>query len=300
MRNFDRIKIVIPPALQTNECIQHLESVITNPNIKVSSDFYKGKIVKPDGTTEFSVRVALKNIYKNKCAYCEKLTHAPKIEHHRPKGKVVGTNNQNRGYYWLCYEWTNLLPSCTDCNSIESKGSKYPILGNRNNTHPKQGNPPVTYRPNFIYDVKYNTNEQPLLLHPEYCNPEENFDFNLNGKIYGITTEGIETVSVIKLDNDDLNGWRKKIYDEYFSNLKKIILKYFRINNPISQSMFEELIYDWCEELVIQANDEKLEYTLFRKFLFKKIDYFFINELDIAFRPITKITIANSLHKLSI
>lgn len=295
MRNVSRAAFAKPVELDSNDCQNHLTMVISNPaETKALPDFYKGKRVNPDGTVEFTVRNCLKIIYKNKCAYCEKLSHAPKIDHHRPKGKVVGAGNLNNGYYWLCYEWSNLLPSCTDCNSIEAKSSKYPVTGNRNNSHPTHGNPPITNSSFFIYNAIFNTSEQPLLLHPEYSIPENNFTFDKQGKMFGSTPEGIKTVEVLKLDNPDLNGWRRKIYEDKLSDLQSIVRKYFRLDIPISSIQFEELLYEWTEKLVHQANDENLEYTLFRKFLLNNIDLFFISELDPVFQTIlnSKITAA--------
>lgn len=301
MRRVNRANIVKPVELDSNDCQNHLNVIIAAPTLtKVSADFYKGKRVNPDGTTEFTVRESLKGLYKNKCAYCEKLSHAPKIDHHRPKGKVVGAGNLNNGYYWLCYEWTNLLPSCTDCNSIEAKSSKYPLTGNRNNTHPTHGNPPVTNSAFFDYNSAFNTGEQPLLLHPEYSIPENNFTFDKQGKIFGSTPEGINTVEVLKLDNPDLNGWRRKIYEDHLSDLQSIVRKYFRPITPIPLNQFEELMSEWTEKIVQQANDEKLEYTLFRKFLLNNIDLFFISELDPVFRTETNAKITAALLALAV
>jgi hypothetical protein len=301
MRRVNRKNIVKPVELDSNDCQDHLTTIIASPTqTKVSPDFYKGKKENPNGTIEFTVRDSLKSIYKNKCAYCEKLSHAPKIDHHRPKGKVVGAGNLNNGYYWLCYEWTNLLPSCTDCNSIEAKSSKYPLTGNRNNTHPIHGNPPVTNSAFFVYDSAFNTGEQPLLLHPEYSIPENNFTFDKQGKIFGSTPEGLSTVEILKLDNSDLNGWRRKIYDDYLSDLQSIVRKFFRQNAPVSENQFEEFISDWLEKIVNEANNELLEYTLFRKFILKNIDLFFISELDPVFQSETKAKITAALLALAV
>ena len=63
-----------------------------------------------------------------KCAYCEDRivsTQPGDIEHYRPKGCVTnedgsrvmvdangGKKVPHPGYYWLAYEWTNLLYAC--------------------------------------------------------------------------------------------------------------------------------------------------------------------------------------------
>lgn len=55
------------------------------------------------------VKIALWKLFGGKCAYCEcKLGVIYPVEHFRPKST----------YYWLASEWTNLLPSCSDCNTL--------------------------------------------------------------------------------------------------------------------------------------------------------------------------------------
>lgn len=83
-----------------------------------------------DGTTKYDdykvyknpdIRAELEKAFGGKCAYCETYyaaTQPVAIEHYRPKGEVtIGGKRVPPGYYWLASEWTNLLPSCTDCNS---------------------------------------------------------------------------------------------------------------------------------------------------------------------------------------
>jgi hypothetical protein len=61
------------------------------------------------------VVVKLRELFYNKCAYCESdLGDAIEIEHFRPKGGVHQLPHP--GYWWLAHEWTNLLPSCVPCN----------------------------------------------------------------------------------------------------------------------------------------------------------------------------------------
>ncbi|PZQ65432.1 MAG: endonuclease [Phenylobacterium zucineum] len=65
-----------------------------------------------------AVKKRLEELFHGKCAYCESLyaSQAPvDVEHYRPKGRVEG-DPQHTGYWWLAAEWTNLLPSCLDCN----------------------------------------------------------------------------------------------------------------------------------------------------------------------------------------
>ena len=65
-----------------------------------------------------SVKAALDALFHGKCAYCESFyakTQPVDVEHYRPKGMVEG-EGAHPGYWWLAMVWTNLLPSCIDCN----------------------------------------------------------------------------------------------------------------------------------------------------------------------------------------
>ena len=66
-------------------------------------------------------KAPLFELYRYKCAYCEgNFQHseaALEIDHYRPKSKVTGTDHV--GYYWLAYEWSNLLPACKTCKWIQ-------------------------------------------------------------------------------------------------------------------------------------------------------------------------------------
>ncbi|WP_305972255.1 MULTISPECIES: hypothetical protein [unclassified Mameliella] len=64
------------------------------------------------------VKDALRALFHGKCAYCEiryEGSQPVDVEHYRPKGGIEEFPG-HRGYWWLAASWTNLLPSCTDCN----------------------------------------------------------------------------------------------------------------------------------------------------------------------------------------
>lgn len=122
------------------------------------------------------VRPALEAAFGGKCAYCETYyaaTQPVAIEHYRPKGgvKIEGTLTPP-GYYWLASEWTNLLPSCTDCNSprgqdlpgeyrTAGKANAFPLVSERTRAHA-----PGEER-----------GEDRLVLHPYLDFPEKHFRF---------------------------------------------------------------------------------------------------------------------------
>ena len=139
-----------------------------------------------DGTakyTKFSayknpdVRAALEAAFGGKCAYCETSNAATQpvaIEHYRPKGGVMIDGKLTPpGYYWLASEWTNLLPSCTDCNS--PRGQDLP--GDTFRTAGKANAFPLAARSRRAKKPGGETHEKPLVLHPYLDDPTEHLEF---------------------------------------------------------------------------------------------------------------------------
>jgi len=123
------------------------------------------------------VKDALERLFHGKCAYCEsRFGHvAPEdIEHWRPKGAVQlddGTE-QKPGYYWLAATWSNLLPSCIDCN----RRRRHEDAGDPANTQSgKEGLFPVADEAHRWrhHDPQPDNGEQPLLLDPCADHPED-------------------------------------------------------------------------------------------------------------------------------
>lgn len=102
------------------------------------------------------VKEILSTAQHNKCCYCEKRFRAAinlAVEHFRPKTGVRQSRKLEKqcpGYYWLAYEWSNLLLSCQDCNS-SWKGILFPLA------NPKQR--ARSHRQNISI-------ERPLLINP--------------------------------------------------------------------------------------------------------------------------------------
>ncbi len=113
-----------------------------------------------------SVKKALRRAQYDKCCYCESkflATSYGPVEHYRPKGAVQQARGQKKecpGYYWLAYDWNNLLFSCTACNT--KKGELFPLADNK-------------ARARSHYDDI--TIEQPLLLSSTVENPRDHICF---------------------------------------------------------------------------------------------------------------------------
>ena len=96
--------------------------------------------------------------YDGKCCYCERkrdISLERDVEHYRPK-KAVEDVDGHPGYWWLAYEWGNLLISCKTCNTLH-KGNQFP-LADEDKRVLEEG------------DVG---DEEPLLINPANEDPEE-------------------------------------------------------------------------------------------------------------------------------
>ena len=91
---------------------------------------------------EPEVKLALRTMFNDKCAYCESFVmdvYIGDVEHFRPKAKIKEADPPEPGYYWLAADWNNLLFSCRNCNQLakhEVEGKPFnendPSLGKMN------------------------------------------------------------------------------------------------------------------------------------------------------------------------
>lgn len=188
---------------------------------KISDDVYRGKKTRK-GVVTYEIQDLLSKIYDNKCAYCESIEYKPEVEHYRPK-KSVKEDANHSGYYWLCYEWTNLLPSCHYCNTSGGKGTQFPIMGQRIQNAPIENNEFNTERCKL--NANELLNEKPMLLHPEIDEVENFFGFKQTGEIIGVDNlgRGKATINICNLNRDNLKIQRQKIIDELVEDIDKLL-----------------------------------------------------------------------------
>jgi uncharacterized protein (TIGR02646 family) len=164
------------------------------------------------------MRQEIFDAFAGKCAYCEgkfKLDQPGDVEHFRPKGGVTDGRDRpirlrrpsprkdHPGYYWLAYDWQNLLPSCAACNRPNKtrrglrvgKWNRFPVVGFRA-TVPGE-------------ELK----EKALLLHPILDDPQDHMVFETNtGIVGGTTRRGKATIKLLGLNREGLPEERKKVY----------------------------------------------------------------------------------------
>lgn len=112
-----------------------------------------------------SVKNVLLHAQHCKCCYCErKLNSYGAVEHYRPKGAVKQAPQQNQeypGYYWLAYDWNNLLVSCERCNTSH-KGNLFPLMDNNARARSHHDDTAI---------------EQPFLINPTVVDPRDHIRF---------------------------------------------------------------------------------------------------------------------------
>jgi len=135
------------------------------------------------------VKKGLEQLFHGKCAYCETLynTQAPvDVEHYRPKNAVEGAGD-HPGYWWLAMVWSNLLPSCIDCNRRRRQETPEPesLLGRQNelatrlvNTGKKDAFPIAGTRANG--EGESLTQEEAYLIDPTRDDPDDFLEFHLD------------------------------------------------------------------------------------------------------------------------
>lgn len=145
-----------------------------------------------------SVKGALVTAQHKKCCFCEsKVGMDGDVEHYRPKaGYCQGMRQpiEGPGYYWLAYEWTNLLLCCSICNQ-RFKRNLFPLA---NATRRARSHHADT------------SAEEPLFINPAETDPEEligfrqEIPFAINGDV-----RAKATIAALGLDREILNERRR-------------------------------------------------------------------------------------------
>jgi hypothetical protein len=252
-----------------------LEVIQTRDANKISGDIYKG-IYKSEGKSRSEVHEFLNAYYFDKCAYCESHNN-PEIEHYRPKGRVTEDTN-HPGYYWLCYEWTNLIPSCHDCNAVNGKLNQFPILGTR------LMGPVLSANRNLDpLHQSAHTNlllaERPYLIHPEIDDPANYLGFEIDPEGVGIKIIGIDqegrgerSIQICDLNRRYLKLNRLEILDHDIKALNKGI-HLFETGN-LDLLTLKEYYKITFEDIDADINDVQKTHTLLRKYAFGNIEQF--------------------------
>ena len=217
-----------PPSLAEEKTLKERQAAL---------DFYAAwdGAAKYDGYKAYKnpdIRTALEAAFGGKCAYCETFyaaTQPVAIEHYRPKGEVtIDGKRVPPGYYWLASEWTNLLPSCTDCNSPRRQdlpGEDLAKTAGKANAFPLAPGSPRGATPGA------EKSEKRLLLHPYLDFPDKHLEF-----VWGTGTvddgwvtpkrgsaKGAATITVCALQRRGLRAARRDRLLDLIAHLESVV-----------------------------------------------------------------------------
>jgi uncharacterized protein (TIGR02646 family) len=196
---------VVPPghAIRSSQEIKKLWDIwrANHPMPKAKSSIY----------AHADVKKALRTAQHDKCAYCETLNPSSHevVEHFRPKNGWQQKRDdtlRKPAYFWLSYEWKNLLFACDYCNDIAHKGNLFPL------DDPSQRadatNPDIE-------------NEKPLLINPYDVNPIQHIKWNRDiPRPRNRSKIGSTCIQVFGLDQDGLLMDQRR---QYFIEVENIL-----------------------------------------------------------------------------
>jgi hypothetical protein len=132
------------------------------------------------------------------------------------------------GYYWLAYDWRNLLPACGQCNSGSGKMNQFPIAaGCAHAPSHTAGRTPAAL----------DAIERPRLLHPYSHHPENFLRFGQDGTIAAAADDpeqlGQASIETYNLTRGDLNITRHEYQDKAWNEFLKALMN----ENPPEAAM---------------------------------------------------------------
>lgn len=208
----------------------------------------------------------LHEVFHGKCGYCETkidLPQAGQIDRYRPNNGVRDNNEYHQDlYWWLTFEWENLIYCCKECNQY--KGNYFPVYEER------------------MKDSKSNPSlEIPLLLNPYQDNPEEHIKINENCHFEGISLSGKQTIELLRLNRQSLILEREKIKNK----IDRILLENTHLTSlrdlsPIDYSFlfeFTGLENDYYESHIFFGNQHLKNQSL-KPHLYHLLEDFFSPE----------------------
>jgi uncharacterized protein (TIGR02646 family) len=169
----------------------------------------------------------------NKCAYCETInpTSHDVVEHFRPKNgwrQKRGDPLTKPAYFWLSYEWENLLFACDRCNDAAHKENLFPL--SNPSRRADAANPEVR-------------NEIPLLINPYDVDPELHIEWNRDiPRPRNRSRKGSKSIEVLGLDHDDLLADERR---KYFGTIERLItlVESYSPNNSTRQAVVKDLMF---------------------------------------------------------
>lgn len=187
--------------------------------------------------------------FHNKCGYCE-IKIDPflggVIDRFRPHNGVRDQEEYFKDlYWWLAYNWENLIYSCITCSQY--KASYFPIRGER-----------------AVNRRKSLKKELPLIINPCIDDPMKYFFYDDKGNIQSKEDEGNQTIKLLRLNRSDLIGSRSVARDEIIKIVETIVQK------GKDSLLVKELEY---LQNILSLEDPTIDFLSFKRWvLLKELD----------------------------
>jgi hypothetical protein len=178
----------------------------------------------------------LLGLFREKCAYCETTITSNQpgdVEHFRPKGRVIDEHFKpipvkhpkkgpmnHPGYFWLAYDWWNLLPSCIDCNRYRKhEGVDGDTVGvGKADRFPLENEKDRACVPETV------VGEKALLIDPSAVDPADHLEFQPDGRIKAKTALGSKTLEIFGLNRrESLVKARRNAYQDAFTTFESCL-----------------------------------------------------------------------------
>lgn len=211
---------------------------IIRNNSYIDTNLYNDRYKQDD------IKIALKAIYNNKCAFCEQRIEQSHVEHYRPK----------KDYYWLAFSWDNLILACPVCNqnkadNFELNGPKITFL-----------NTETSIRDIHISSTNYDLLEQPKMVNPEVTDPIGKIKFYKNGIIKSDDENFLYTINKCQIDRNDLNDQRRELLNNFKDDIRSVLVDNFE---PEHQKVGISTI---VQKFIRDSKNTKHPFLAFRKY----------------------------------
>jgi hypothetical protein len=210
----------------------------------------------------------LENVFYQKCAYCEREIsgYYGDAEHYRPKGAVKQATSGggfqrvtcelpdpshpeqritavHPGYFWLAYDWRNLLPACVYCNSGYGKNdqfeaTRYVVMVELGEAQiealPIHERPRRSIKwPTYYYPTPSGLDlvEEPQLLNPlnamATSDPRKHIRFGIKGMVAPVdaSSRGQSSIGILQLRDERLRQARQNAQetfrDKYYDAMRR-------------------------------------------------------------------------------
>lgn len=177
------------------------------------------------------VKAALERVQHGKCCFSEAkfVNDDAHVEHFRPKGYVEDKTTGNisyPGYYWLAYDWSNLL-YCKSTTNSSIKRNFFPLIGT--------GGRKANHTDGRV--------EKNVLIDPSAEDPRKHIIFEYE-EIRGITSRGKQTITLLDLRNGQLHEARLKIFNhlKVMKNAADLLISLGTpLTDPVLVGLLEQL-----------------------------------------------------------